>query len=92
MFYAQRGTFVPASSYPLAKGELELNLIELIKSQLAQSVNEVVAVDVSEPEPNGKFLMIYICNFHFLSHLLLNYIFKLHWNLNTMVVCQVNSL
>ena len=38
----------------------------------------------------GKLLMIYICNFHVLSHLLLIYICKLHWNLNTMFVCQVN--
>ena len=37
----------------------------------------------------GNFLMIYICNFHVLSHLLLIYICKLHWNLNTMFVCQV---
>ena len=28
----------------------------------------------------GKFLLIYVCNFHFLSHLLLIYICKLHWN------------
>ena len=28
----------------------------------------------------GNFLLIYICNFHILSHLLLNYICKLHWN------------
>jgi hypothetical protein len=32
--------------------------------------------------------MIYICNFHVLSHLLLIYICKLHWNLNTMFVCH----
>ena len=38
----------------------------------------------------GKLLLIYICNFHVLSHLLLIYICKLHWNLNTMFVCQVN--
>ena len=30
--------------------------------------------------PSGKFLLIYICNFHVLSHLLLIYICKLHWN------------
>ena len=41
---------------------------------------------------NGKFLLIYIYNFHVLSHLLLIYICKLHWNLNTMFVCQVNDL
>ena len=29
----------------------------------------------------GKLLMIFICNFHVLSHLLLIYIRKLHWNL-----------
>jgi hypothetical protein len=28
---------------------------------------------------SGNFLLIYICNFHVLSHLLLNYICKLHW-------------
>jgi hypothetical protein len=40
---------------------------------------------------SGKLLrLIYICNFHVLSHLLLIYICKLHWNLNTMFVCQVN--
>ena len=38
----------------------------------------------------GESFMIYICNFHVLSHLLLIYICKLHWNLNTMFVCQVN--
>jgi hypothetical protein len=38
----------------------------------------------------GKFLLIYVCNFRVLSHLLLIYICKLHWNLNTMFVCQVN--
>jgi hypothetical protein len=40
----------------------------------------------------GYFLLIYICNFHVLSHFLLIYICKLHWNLNTIFVCQVNSL
>ena len=39
----------------------------------------------------GKWLLIYICNFHVLSDLLLIYMCKLHWNLNTMFVCQVNS-
>ena len=29
----------------------------------------------------GNFLLIYICNFHVLSHFLLIYICKLHWNL-----------
>ena len=38
----------------------------------------------------GEFLLIYIWNFHVLSRLLFIYIFKLHWNLNTMFVCQVN--
>ena len=30
---------------------------------------------------SGNFLLIYICNFHVLSHLLMIYICKLHWNL-----------
>ena len=38
----------------------------------------------------GKLLLIYICNFHVLSHLLLIYICKLHWNLDMIFVCQVN--
>jgi hypothetical protein len=33
----------------------------------------------------GNFLLIYICNFHVLNHLLLIYIFKLHWNLNVLL-------
>ena len=32
----------------------------------------------------GNCLLIYNCNFHVLSHLLLIYMCKLHWNLNTM--------
>ena len=35
----------------------------------------------------GNFLLIYICNFHVLSHLRLIYICKLHWNL--FYVCEV---
>ena len=34
----------------------------------------------------GKLLLIYIWNFNVLSHLLLIYICKFHWNLNTMLV------
>ena len=30
---------------------------------------------------SGKYLLIYICNIHVLSNLLLIYIYKLHWNL-----------
>ena len=40
--------------------------------------------------PQVHFLLIYICDFYVLNHLLLIYICKLHWNLNTMFVCQVN--
>ena len=39
---------------------------------------------------SGKLLLFYIYSFHVLIHLLLIYICKLHWNLNTMFVCQVN--
>jgi hypothetical protein len=39
----------------------------------------------------GNLLLISICNFHVLSRLLLIYIRKLHWNLNTMFVCQVGK-
>ena len=37
-------------------------------------------------ESQGKFLLIYICNFHVLSNLLLIYICKLHWNLNMKIL------
>jgi hypothetical protein len=40
----------------------------------------------------GKLLLIYICNFHVLTHLHMICICKLHWNLNTMFVCQVYFL
>ena len=33
-----------------------------------------------ELKMKGNFLLIYICDFHVLSHLLLIYICKLHWN------------
>ena len=33
IFLARRDEYVPAASYPTAKGELELNLIEIVKSQ-----------------------------------------------------------
>ena len=36
--------------------------------------------------------MICIRNFHVLNYLLLIFICKLHWNLNTMFVCQVHFL
>lgn len=42
MFMSQRSTFVPASSYPSAKNELELNLIDLIKGKLSVPEVEVV--------------------------------------------------
>ena len=35
---------------------------------------------------SGKLLLIYICNFYFLSHLLLIYICNFHWNLTDMHV------
>jgi len=37
MFLVQRSTFVPASSYPSAKGELDLNLIDYVKAQASGS-------------------------------------------------------
>ena len=56
-------------------------LTDLIKAWLVSPVDNL---------PFGNPLLIYICNFHVLSYLLLIYICKLHWNLNTMFVCQVN--
>ena len=37
---------------------------------------------------DGKLLMIYICIFHVLNHLLLIYICKLHWNLGVFALCE----
>ena len=44
------------------------------------------------PSLSGRLLLIYIWNFHVLSHLLLIYICKLHWNLNTIFIlpCQTH--
>jgi hypothetical protein len=56
--------------------------IQLLKNAIQKSSLEL--------QRAGKLLLIYICNFHVLSHLLLIFICKLHWNLNTMFVCQVN--
>ena len=36
--------------------------------------------ELIEAASYGNFLLIYICNFHVLSHFLLIYICKLHWN------------
>ena len=52
MFKKNRLNFVSASSYPEAKGELDLNLIELVKAQ--SSVDEITetaeATKITEPE------------------------------------------
>ena len=59
----------------------------LIMSRLKHS-NIVTFIGACMKPPNlcflmelceGKLLLIYICNFHVLSHLLLIYICKLHW-------------
>ena len=45
-------------------------------------LGQKLAVLVSKKESNGglgNLLLIYICNFHFLSNLLLIYICQLHW-------------
>ena len=46
--------------------------------------------DASQEEVRnqGKFPLIYICNFHVLSNLLLIYICKLHWNNQAIVLVQ----
>jgi hypothetical protein len=61
MFLAARDNYVPASSYPNAKRDLDLNLIEMVKAQLESgaqalpvSSNEVAEVQpksLSEPVP-----------------------------------------
>ena len=64
---------------------------QMVLSSTDFSGNRKLDADNRAGRPTGESLLIYICNFHVLSHLLLIYICKLHWNLNTMFVCQVNS-
>ena len=49
--------------------------IDFLESLIGSGV-----LGVDESALKGNFLLIYICNFHVLSHLLLIYICKLHWN------------
>ena len=76
-------------------GQMKKNLehkADDIEFLLARYPNLRIAyIDSVRSNREGKLLMIYICNFHVLSNLPLIYICKLHWNLNTMFVCQVNS-
>ena len=51
-----------------------------------------LTVDSRAAAPQVHFIMIYICNFHVMSNLLLIHICKLHWNLNTIFVCQVHFI
>ena len=46
-----------------------------------QDFNLISTICQYLPASQGKLLMIYICNFHVLNHLLLIYMCKLHWNL-----------
>ena len=59
------------------------------EEHVARAVELQRAHEEARKQSEGKFLLIYICNFHVLSNLLLIYICKLHWNLNTIFVCQV---
>ena len=43
-------------------------------------------------EDEGELLLIYICNFHVISHLLLIYICKLHWNSGCVVTVPSKRL
>ena len=70
--------FIKENNFVLSLPEIGPGQLPLVASALGMAT---VA--------SGNLLLIYICNFHVLSHLLLIYICKLHWNLNTMFVCQV---
>ena len=72
-----------SSGYPTStsmKADVSMNIIDLLRGNKSSGVT------------SGNFHLIYIYNFHVLSNLLLIYICKLHWNLNTMFVCQVNFI
>ena len=43
---------------------------------------KLFGISIDRYYQSGKFLLIYICNFHVLSDLLLIYICKLHWYFN----------
>jgi hypothetical protein len=61
-------------SFPGHVSQLSRNMITPIL--LGVSLNAAVTITAIDA---GKLLLIYICNFHVFSHLLLIYIFKLHW-------------
>jgi mRNA-degrading endonuclease YafQ of YafQ-DinJ toxin-antitoxin module len=54
-----------------------------------QLLRDGAGEDSEEDSHRGQSLLIYIRIFHVLNDLLLIYICKLHWNRNTMFVCQV---
>ena len=47
---------------------------------VAAATTSSIEGDYGRPTVDGKSLLIYICNSHVLSNLLLIYIYKLHWN------------
>ena len=54
---------------------------QLLSSSPYMKVGHCVRANgISHGLDSGKLLLIFICNFHVLRHLLLIYICKLHWN------------
>ena len=85
----ETSTFEPSSlDFNSIQNEIRnafLSPSERISTENRQVITEVIrsfrekCAILSRRREAGKLLLIYICNFHFLSHLLLNYICKLHW-------------
>ena len=77
-----------ATSLPTSAAMVNLDSDD-VQSYTKQRVSEAVEVIVMERLIPYEFTYVISMS---LSNLLLIYIYKLHWNLNTMIVCQVNSL
>jgi hypothetical protein len=69
------------------------NPVDTIAEWLSDSNIPLLGIaDVDDIHPEGKLLLIYICNFHVLSKLLLIYICKLHWKLEVLESLMENSI
>ena len=67
----------------------------ILREQYLGHLHRLCRPEDVEQATQGNFLLIYICNFHVISHLLLIYICKLHWNLKKVLWksnnCYTNS-
>ena len=66
-----------------AEQRIPIYLGDAPQNETLKSIQKIFTLETFNPKrvsEGGNSLMIYICNFHVLSYLLLIYICKLHWN------------